>query len=165
MNSEKPAFKGLYWYRDQYYSFFIPLDWHRFDWPDERQGVIYGPSPDEPETVFAVEVKDMGMTVEPDDLEDLSYGFLSAIKQLPAARIESKRKWVAGKMLALEARYTFDENGMRRKRWARVLYQATRQVAMTAQGATEESFDYWLPMFYEAMMTAKVHSTKPTHIG
>jgi hypothetical protein len=32
---------------------------------------------------------------------------------------------------------------------------------MMAQGATPEKYDYWLPWFFEAMMTAKVHSTRP----
>ena len=53
------------------------------------------------------------------------------------------------------------EGEQRRKRWVCVFYFKGHQVTLTAQGATEESYDYWLPMFNEAMMTAKIHDTMP----
>lgn len=157
----KPAFKGLHWYKEQYFSFYIPIDWHKVDWQDERQGIIFVPSQEDSHTLFAVEVSDLGTTVSSDDLPYLSTGFLDAIKQLPERKIESKKEAVTGKLVQLEAKYTFLEDEQTRKRWVRVLYNDTRQVTITAQGATVESYDYWLPMFFEAMMTINVHSTKP----
>jgi hypothetical protein len=43
-----------------------------------------------------------------------------------------------------------------------VYYQDDRQIAITAQGATPDKYDYWLPWFFEAMMTTKIHREKPT---
>jgi hypothetical protein len=157
----RPVFRGLRWYREQYFSIFVPVDWHRFKWQDDRQGVLFGPSAEDTHTVFAVDVTDLGFPVSADDLDDLFDGFLSGIQQLPGVEIEMSTKQVVGALVTLEAKYTFTEDETTRKRWVRVLYHETRQVAFTAQGATPGAYDYWLPMFFEAMMTAKVHSTIP----
>lgn len=161
MTKERPVFKGLRWYREQYFSFFVPVDWHRFNWQDDRQGALFGPSADDAHTVFAADLRDLGFTVAAADLDDLFEGFMAGIQQLPGVEIELSDKRVVGKLITLEAKYIFTDDEMTRKRWVRVLYHGTRQIAFTAQGATPDTYDYWLPMFYEAMMTAKVHSTLP----
>lgn len=156
-----PAIQGLSWHRDQYYSFYTPIDWHPFAWTDDRQGMIYGPDPNDPATVFAVALKDLGTNITPDDLDVLAETYLEMIKQLPDVHIESYEQKVSGEMLELEAKYTFSESGDTRQCWSRVFYHHTRQITMMAQGATPEKYAYWLPMFFEAMMTAGVHSQKP----
>lgn len=157
-----PAIKGLTWHRSPHYSFFTPMNWHRFAWSDDRQGEIYGPDPDDPFTVFAVDFRDLGTLVTADDLDVLAEGFFEAVEKLPGAAIESRSQKTTGKLLQLEAHYTFEDRGSTRKCWVRVFYHMTRQITMTAQGATPEKYNYWLPMFFEAMMTANVHSAKPT---
>jgi len=157
-----PAIKGLMWHRDQYYSFYIPLDWHRFAWSDDRQGVIFGPDPNDPATVFAVAVKDLGTSLTAADLNALAEGFFETIAQLPESQIEDRNRKVAGKLLQLEAKYTYREQGETRQCWVRVLYHETRQITLTAQGATPDKYAHWLPLFFEAMMTARVHNQKPT---
>jgi hypothetical protein len=156
-----PPIKGLSWHRHQYYSFFAPMDWHRFSWSDDRQGEIYGPDPNDPSTVFSVILTALGTTVTADDLDILAEGFFEALEQLPESTITARSQKVAGKVLELEAKYTFREQGETRQCWARVFYHETRQIAMMAQGATPEKYDYWLPIFFEAMMTARIHNTKP----
>jgi hypothetical protein len=159
---QHPSTRGLNWHRDQYYSFFVPIEWHRFAWGEGQQGVIYGPDLDNPSTVFAVDFKDLGMPITADDFEILSEGFFEAIEALPQAQIELRNHKQAEAILELEAKYTFQEQSQTRKRWVRVFYQDSRQIAMTAQGATTEKYDYWLPWFFEAMMTARIHREKPT---
>jgi hypothetical protein len=161
MSKSLPAFKGLTWHRHQYYSFFVPIDWQRLDWPDGRKGVMFVPSADDPLTVLAVELRDLGLEATPDDLDDLITGFLSGIQALADVGIETKDHWHIGDTMCLEAKYTFADNGARRKRWVRQFYHETRQIAITAQGASIDAYDYWLPMFFEAMMTTKVHNTYP----
>lgn len=157
----RPVFTGLTWYREQYFSFYIPIDWQKTEWPDEKQGIIHVPSQPDGHTLFAVEVNDLGTTVTPDDMPYLLQGLLDGIKQLPQGKIESKKETVSGNLIQLEAKYTFLEDGETRKRWVRILYHETRQVSITAQGKTVEAYHYWLPMFFEAMMTFKVHRSKP----
>ncbi|NLX09574.1 MAG: hypothetical protein GXY36_07950 [Chloroflexi bacterium] len=155
-----PTIKGLTWHRHPFYSFFLPLDWHRFAWPDDRQGEIYGPDPHDPFTTFSISLTDLGTWVTPDDLVIEAEGFFDAIAQLPAAWIGTREQKVAGQMLELEARYVYSDAGKTRKCWTRVFYTVTRQITMTAQGSTPETYDYWLPIFFEAMMTANIHSEK-----
>jgi hypothetical protein len=156
-----PAIQGLTWHRDQYYSFFIPNNWHKLYWSDARQGVIYAPDLRDLNTVFAVDVKDLGTPIIVDDLNVLAEGFFQAIEQLPESNIESRNQKHSGKLFELQAKYQFCELGETRKRWVRLFYHETRQIALTGQGATPELYDYWLPWFFEAMMTAKIHSQKP----
>ena len=159
---EYPAIKGLTWYREEYYSFFVPLDWHKLDWSDDREGVVYAPDVDDPQTVFAVYINTFDTLFTPDDLDPLSEGFLESIAQLPDSEIESHHQKIAGKQLEVEAKYSFREDGEIRRRWVRMCYHQTRQIVMTAQGATLEKYDYWLPIFFETMMTARIHNHKPT---
>ncbi len=153
----RPQFKGLSWQRSDNFSFYRPLDWQRFEWQDARQGVLFGPDPDDDATLFAVAVRDLGLRISAEDIDDLEAGFLEGIHRLPDHDVESHERWAAGRLFGLEAKYTFSEAGNTRKRWVRVLHQDTRQITVTAQGATVEQFDYWLPMFYEQMMTFQVH--------
>jgi hypothetical protein len=128
---------------------------------DNRAGVIYAPDPTDVFTVFSVDAKDLGTRIADDDLDVLAEGFFGSIEQLAEVHIESRSQKASGDRLELEAKYTFREQSETRKRWARVFYHETRQIVMTAQGATPEKYDYWLPWFFEAMMTAHVHATKP----
>ena len=161
MKKVLPSFRGLRWHRHQFYSFFVPYEWQRADWPDDREGVIYTPSADDPLTLIAVEVRDLGVAPTPDDLDDLQAGLLAGIEALPDVEVEHHEQWIRGSLMCLEAKYSFVEDGARRKRWVRQFYHETRQIAMTAQGATCETYDYWLPMFFEAMMTTKIHNSIP----
>jgi hypothetical protein len=158
----KPSFKGLTWYREQYFSLFIPLDWKQVERTDGRMGIIFLPSENDVHTLYSIDVVDLETEITSDDLPYLSMGFLDGIKNLPDRKIESKDEGVAGKLVKLQAKYTFTEDGETRKRWVRVLYDGTRQITVVAQGKTVETYDYWLPMFFEAMMTITVHDTMPT---
>lgn len=155
---ERPAFRGLSLHQDRElgFSFFRPIDWHRYDWTDGRQGVLFGPQPDDSETLFAVAVRELGTLIEEDDLADLHIGFVAGIGRLDESEIESQDQWKVGPLACFEARYTFLDEETRRKRWVRVFYQDSRQITVTAQGASVEVFDYWMPMLYESMMTFKV---------
>lgn len=156
-----PAVTGLLWHRDQYYSFFVPNDWHRLQWSDDRVGVIYAPDPSDPLTAFAVDIRNLGTAVSAADIDVLAQGYFEGLEQLPDCHIESRDQKVTGTLLELEAKYTFREQGETRKCWARVFYYAEHQIVMTAQGATPQKYDYWLPWYFEAMMTAKFHTSKP----
>jgi hypothetical protein len=157
----RPSFKGLQWYREDYFSLFVPTDWLPRAWTDGRQGVLFVPDAKDAETLLGIEVKDLGFETLPDDKDDLLTGFLEGIHSLPQSVLEEQKDWVVDKRICLEARYHYADNGQMRKRWTRVFYEKTRQISFMAQGSSPETFAYWLPMFYEAMMTARLHQQKP----
>jgi len=158
----RPVFKGLSWCNEQHYSFFIPIDWQRVERPDGQEGIIYIPTFDDAQTFYAVQVEDIGTAVTSEDIPDLEQGFLNSIRQQTGYHIEAQTHSAVGQLVELEGKFTFLEGTERRKRWVRILYHESRQVTFIAQGRTEQIYHYWLPMFYEAMMTLKVHSAKPT---
>ncbi len=156
-----PAVRGLSWHRTQYNSFFLPLDWHRFSWTDGYEGEIYGPDENDPQTAFAVNIKDLGTAITLDDLDILAEGFFESVQQLPECHIEMRDQFATSTLIELEAKYTFREQEAVCKRWVRVFFHESRQIVLAAQGATPEKYDYWLPWFFEAMMTAKIHNSLP----
>lgn len=158
----KPVFKGLSWYRQEYFSLFVPIDWPRNPWPDGRMGIIFSPSSQDTETQLAVEVQDLGFEFAATDKDELMAGFLEGVKALPDVELLEHKDWVVGNLICLEAKYSYLDSESRRKRWTRVFYDQTRQISFLAQGSSPEAFAYWLPMFYEAMMMARVHRQKPS---
>jgi hypothetical protein len=151
-----PAFTGLVVHRDPAfgYSLLLPHGWHRLELEDSA-GVLYAPEQDDPLTGLAVEARDLGTEVQPSDLATLRSGFLSGLRRLPECRIERREAEAVGPLITLEARHTYRDGDVVRKRWVRLLYQGRTQVRLLAQGATVEAFDYWEPMFYQAMRTVR----------
>jgi len=139
------------------FAIWVPSDWHRIDLTEGRQGVIYSPYPNDTQTCFFIERHKLDLSVRPKDFEVLKKGFLEGIEQLPEVEILKHEESIgpAGVIL-LDARYTFVEEGTRRKRWTRVSYWGNGQLTMIAQGATEKEFDYWEPMLYNIMMTMEL---------
>ena len=154
-----PSFTGLLLHREPRlgYSFFVPDGWHRQDVEGavglESPTVMYVPSLDDSLTGFSVEGRDLGLEVTSDDFPSLQAGFLSGLRKMPRSRLESHEGESIGPLITLEARHTFRDGSVTRKRWVRLLYQRSIQVRLIAQGSTVEEFDYWLPMFFESMRT------------
>lgn len=151
-----PAFTGLVVHRDPAfgYSLLLPDGWHCLELEDDV-GVLYVPEQDDLLTGFAVEARDLGTEVRPADLPTLRSGFLSGLRGLPGCRIERREAETVGSLITLEARHTYRDGDVVRKRWVRLLYQGRTQVRLLAQGATVAAFDYWEPMFYQAMRTVR----------
>lgn len=143
-------------HRDQTlgYSFFVPLDWHALELESATgNGAMYAPVVDDPLNSFSAEGRDLGTAVTADDLPALEAGFLAGVRRLPRSVIESAEAEAIGRLITMEARHTFREGKVTRKRWVRLLYQGSVQVRLVAQGATVEQFAYWLPMFFQSMRT------------
>jgi aspartate/tyrosine/aromatic aminotransferase len=70
--------------------------------------------------------------------------------------IESFTYTPTSTLVTLEAKFTFLEGENRRKRWVRNIYWGNGQLVFIAQGATVKEYDYWLPMFYNTMVTFQV---------
>jgi len=151
-----PAFTGLVVHRDPDvgYSLLVPDGWRRTDLP-ESGGTLYTPDPDDPTTGLEVGGQDLGTDVVAGDLRAVRRGFLSGLRRLPGCRIEQQEDAAVGSLLTLEARLTYRDGEMTRKRWVRLLYQGRAQLRMVAEGSSVERFAYWEPMFFTAFRTVK----------
>ena len=151
----RPAFTGLLVYEDPTFGFsvLVPDGWHRLSLSESSSGVFFAPDDADPLTGLAIEVKRLGTRIRPSDLPTVRRGLLSGLRNLPGYRIEQDEAEAVDQLLTLEARLTFTEDGCTRKRWVRLLYLGRTQVRLIAQGASIELFEYWEPMFFEAMRT------------
>jgi hypothetical protein len=158
--NEATTQQGVVLYKDNYlgFSFFRPREWHQFSWLDGRRGVLFGPEEDTNSTLFGVAVQDLGLKVNTADIGDLHVGFMTGISRLPKVKIESRNQWTQGNLIGMEALYTFEEQGVTRKRWIRVLYTDSRQITLNAQGATIADYEQWLPLFEQAMSSFRAQA-------
>jgi hypothetical protein len=150
-----PVYTGIvkHWDPQAGYAVWMPHDWRKIDMVDDRKGWIFTPYPDHFDTCFMCEKITLETKVIPEDAEILMEGFEAGIQSLPDAVIEF-RNLETGKMtVIMEAKFTFTENGQRRKRWAKSLYWGEANLVLIAQGATEEDYAHWEGMLYNAMMT------------
>lgn len=162
--SKYPLPTGLTLHRDQFFSFCVPRHWRKLHWTDQREGVIYVPDLTDLFTFLAVDVQELGMCVYPSDLDTLAENFFEAIQHMPEGCIDTHHKQVMGGQLELEAKYLFREQGRICQRWTRVFYHQTRQIMVTAQGATPEKYNFWLPCFFEIMTTTTIYNQAPNAV-
>lgn len=155
---ERPAFTGLVVHRDleYHYSLLYPDGWQCLELESAGgKGVILAPAPDDVTTSFSVEARDLGMTITGQDLHALRQGLHDGLRRLRDLTIERQEDYVVGALVGLEVWHTFrdgpDADAPLRKRWTRLAYQGSTQVRLIAQGADPAAFEYWLPMFTQAM--------------
>ncbi len=156
---QKPRYTGMFKHVDKEggYSLWLPTGWRQIDMVDGHHGVIFTPSSDSYDTSFSAEKHVLEYTVREKDAPVLRKGFAAGLAALPGVEVESQQENITPTLKTLEARFTFLEGEARRKRWVRVVYWGKGQLTLIAQGATPEEFDYWLPMFFNTMMTVEIH--------
>jgi hypothetical protein len=145
---QPPRFYGVVTYRDPLgrFSFRYPSTWHQFELDDKRDGVLFSPEAENPRTWFSLWVSELETNVVAEDLEDLKLGLDEGLSQLSECRIEAASGEPLGNLIKFERIFTFQEDGMIRKRRLWLLYVDKWQMVLTWQGATEEEYDYWLSM-------------------
>jgi hypothetical protein len=155
-SSGVPAFTGLVVHRDPSigYSLLLPDGWQRMDLPEDG-GTLYRPDPDDPTTGLELNGHDLGTAVTGRDLPAIRRGFLAGLRQLPGCHVEQQEDAAIGGLLTLEARLTYRQGAIIRKRWVRLLYQGRAQIRLVAEGSSVERFGYWEPMFLTAFRTVK----------
>ena len=118
--------------------------------------MLFSPYIDDINTSFMVEKRRLKVSVTAEDMDVLREGFQHGIMKLPGVKVESQDESLSDSVNFFEARFTFLEDENRRKRWVRSIYWGDGLLIMIAQGRTVEDFEYWLPMFYNTIMTAKI---------
>lgn len=156
--NENPSYSGLTKYSSKQdgYSLWLPSDWNRFEMKSGRHGMIFSPNSSYSAVGFSVEKTQLPYIVSKDDLPLLQEGFRKGLENLPFAVIETVDEVIEEKILALEAKLTFLDQGQTKKRWIRIIYAGEAQLTLIAEGAPPEEFDYWLPMFFNIMATMTI---------
>jgi hypothetical protein len=143
-----PRFTGVRTHIDPRgrFTFRYPTHWHSFELEEDRDGVMYSPAANNPQTYFAAWVTQLEDSVVAEDFDDLLAGIADGLNSLPGVEIEEQSNDFFGNLLKFERILTFDDNGTRRKRRVWLLYVDIWQIVLTYQGETPEEYDYWISM-------------------
>ncbi len=152
---DPPAYKGMtkHVFKEGGFALWLPSDWRRIEMAEGHLGAIFTPYPDHFNTCIAVEKHLLPYDVKPGDASTLRKGLEEGLQSLPGCEIESIVDSFAGNVVIFDAKYSFLEDGLRRKRWLRNIYWNEAQLVVIAQGQDEEDYEYWMPMFFNTLMT------------
>lgn len=155
---EGPFYTGMYTYNDKEggYGITVPTDWHRIPLKPGLVGMMFSPYPDDINTSLLTQKHVLKYKVQPDDMPLLREGFEEGIRRLPGAEIEKIEASYSSTINVFDARFSFLDGDVRRKRWVRNIYWGEGQLVMIAQGRTPEDFEYWLPMFFNTITTCNL---------
>ena len=158
MTKDRPSYTGMHKYldKDAGYALWLPSDWREIPMGEGHNGVIFTPYQDRTDTAFIAEKRTLPYKVTDEDIPILREGFIAGLESLPDVEIESQNEAVTKTLKFFEARFTFMDGDIRRKRWVRAIYWGEGHLVLIAQGATEEEFSYWEGMFYNTMMTTEI---------
>jgi hypothetical protein len=153
-----PVYTGmtLHPHKQGGFAVWLPSDWRKEKLKPRHMGWLFSPYPDDNNTCLLVEKHKLRVKVKPSDVNDLREGFMEGLQALPGVEIESTDESLSDTIQVFDARYTFLEGEQRRKRWTRNIYWGEAQLVIIAQGRTPEDFEYWLPMFYNTIMTTQI---------
>ena len=143
-----PKFVGVDTYRDAQgrYSVRYPSDWHQFDIDFGRDGRLFSPSATNTHTYVAIWIDQLQFTAEANDATDLAEAFEKGLMQLPACTILERADAVIGNLIKFERFYTFEENGVTRKRKVWAMYVDKWLMVLTYQGETVDEWEHWYGM-------------------
>lgn len=143
-----PKFVGVDTYRDPLgrYTVRFPIDWHQFDIDFGRDGKLFSPSATNTNTYVAIWVDKLDFTAAASDAPALSKAFNQGLAQLTNCTIIEQDDVVIGNLIKLERFYTFDEQGVTRKRKVWAMYVAQWLMVLTFQGETVEEWEHWYAM-------------------
>jgi hypothetical protein len=154
---EAPQFSGMVQHADETgFGIWIPTGWHETKVTEGTKGMLYSPYPDDINTGVLAITNRLKVNITDSDLPILREGFLSGVKALPGVELELETESLSNTYSFFEARFTYLDGNVRRKRWVRNIYWNKSNYIIIAQGKTVEEFDYWMPIFYNIMMTANV---------
>jgi hypothetical protein len=143
-----PKFTGVDTYKDRLgrYTVRYPSDWHRFDLDSGLDGQLFSPSATNTDTYVASWAQDLEFDVEAKDLDDIVKAFDKGLESLENCQILESNDAVIGNLIKLERFYTYDDNGVTRKRKVWAMYVSHWLMVLTYQGETVEEWEHWYAM-------------------
>ena len=153
-----PAYTGMTLHPDKKSGFavWMPSDWVKFKLKPRQLGMLFSPYKDDINTSLLLRKYKLKVKVTPEDIPVLREAFTQGIQALAGVEDINLAESLSDTVNVFDAHFTFMEDGNRRKRWVRNIYWGEGQLVCIAQGRTPEDFDYWLPMFYNSLMTLQI---------
>ena len=153
----RPAYTGMTCHRDKGgYAVWLPSDWVQFELKRSHHGFLFSPYKDDLNTSILIEKRTLKYVTTEKDMPLLREAFQQGILALPGAEIESQDEDLSKTINVFDARFTYLDGENRRKRWVRNIYWGEGQLILVAQGRDVKDYEYWLPMFYNIMVTTEL---------
>lgn len=154
----RPAYTGVKCHRDDKggYSVWIPSDWYQLELKRNIHGLMFSPYKDDLNTSILAEKRKLKYITTEKDMPFLRDAFKEGVMALPGVELEFWDESFSKTVNVFDARFTFLDGEVRRKRWVRNIYWGEGQLILIAQGKDVETFNYWEGMFYNIMVTASV---------
>ncbi|HMO58064.1 MAG TPA: hypothetical protein PKA05_18155 [Roseiflexaceae bacterium] len=143
-----PKFTGVDTYRDPQgrFQFRYPSDWIHYPLQGAREGAMYSPQSQNPQTWYAVWITRLEYEVVAEDFEILAPNVRKGLEQLPDLAIEAQDDFIYGNLIKFDRTFTFRDGDAVRKQHMWLMYVSTWQIVAAFQGETVEEYEYWLPM-------------------
>jgi len=138
------------------YAITVPTDWRQIPLKPGTVGLMFSPYPDDINTGVWTEKHILKDSVKPADMPLLRTRFEKGIRALPGVEIDKIEASYSDTITVFDAQFSFLDGDVRRKRWVRDIYWNEAELVIVAQGRTVEDYAYWLPMFYNTLMTCNV---------
>jgi hypothetical protein len=147
-NRPSPKFTGIDTYADVKgrYTVRYPSDWHKFDLDFGLEGALFSPSATNTNTYVAVWCQGLDFAAEGRDADDIAKAFDEGLSQLADYTQIEGDNVVIGNLIKLERFYTFNDNGIIRKRKVWAMYVGKWLMVLTYQGETVEEWEHWYAM-------------------
>lgn len=154
-NSARPRFTSVKAYKHAAGrpSFWYPPEWQLQETDTPHPAVSLYPDPSDEATFISVTVQDMGQPLAKEEALILKEGIEEGLKQLDECEVEKLdvvqdvgdwcQEWVC----------TFLQDGITRRRRARLFCAEQYLYSVVVQGSTEERYEYWRGMMEWVMLT------------
>ncbi|MBN1936785.1 MAG: hypothetical protein JW934_19145 [Anaerolineae bacterium] len=150
---ERPAYTGIRTYRDPggRFMFRYPKEWRQFELEDHRDGVMYSPESESPNTWFAVWASELPYPVMAADLDVLREGVNEGLTRLDDLHVEFESEDVIGNLCRFKRTYTLTDQSQTRKRQVWMIYVYRWLFVLTAQGDSPEAYQHWSMMLNDCL--------------
>lgn len=157
-NREPARFTGVATYNDPKgrFHFRFPTDWHQFELDEDREGVIFAPDPEDPQTHFSAWVSKLEDRVVAEDVEVLREGVEEGLHQLAGLTAEEADEITLGNLVKFERIFTFDLDGRRFRRKTWIMYVDEWMIVLAWQAEADGDYEHWLPMANYAYATFNI---------
>ena len=152
-DQERPKYTGIYTYRDPLgrFLFRYPREWHKFDLADDRDGVLYSPFAQDPETWFSAWATRLPDAVTAADIDVLREGVNEGLSQFDELHVEYESEGLVGNICRFKRIYTFRDGAVVRKRQVWMIYVYEWLFVLMAQGASVSEYEHWRMMLQDCL--------------
>lgn len=134
-------------------TFWHPPEWQLQEADAHETAVSLYPDPAEDATFISITVQDMGDPLAAEESSLLAEGVREGLERLEGCVIERLETVDGVGDWCQEWVCTFVQDGIRRRRRARLFCVGQHLYSVVAQGANEERYEYWRGMMEWVMLT------------